>query len=242
MVALRPSPARPAVRPAVFPPNPGRRLMIAKVQIARKEMGFDDGDYRAVLERVTGKTSSAALSEGELGRVLDEFARLGWKPAAGKPGKPSRRADHPAAKKARALWLSLFLLGVVRNSSEAALESYARRQLKGVRLQWSDQAQMYKVIEGLKAMAERHGWDQSTEGLFDAVWTLKLRLCEAIARRLVAVGAVPPTFRIADALAAMGHTGRVRDVGERDLEALARVLGERLAAHAPAVADAEDGD
>lgn len=242
MVALSVAAARPVAARAVVPPRPGRKMMIAKIQIAKKQLGFDDGDYRAVLERITGKTSTTVMTEAELGLVLDEFARLGWKPAPGK-GKSSRRADHPAAKKARALWISLGLLGAIRNSSEAALESFAKRQLKGVRLQWADQQHVYKLIEALKSMAERHDWSQSTVGLLDAVWTLKLRLCEAIARRLVAEGAVPPTFRIADELAArFGITGRVRELGERHLEQLASSLGARLAQHLATRADIEFGD
>lgn len=171
-----------------------RRAAVVKVQIARRDLGLDEDTYRLVLERVTGKTSSTACTDAELGRVLDEFKARGWRPKVTEGGRakprPSRAADHPAAKKARALWLSLWHLGEVRDPSEAALESFARRQLGGERLQWADQARVYKLIEALKAMAERAGWSQDLAGVAppDHVRTLKGRLVSAQWSRLAPDG------------------------------------------------------
>ena len=172
-----------------------RRAAVVKVQIARREMRLAEDDYRAVLLRVTGKTSSTACSDAELGRVLDEFKAKGWTPKVVACGKarsgtapiPNRPADHPSAKKARALWLSLWNLGEIRDASEAALESFAHRQLKVERLQWADQALVYKLIEALKAMAERAGWEQSVAGYppgTDLVAVLKVNLIRAQETRL----------------------------------------------------------
>ena len=173
--------------PARFAPNPGRRAMLAKVHLARKELGLNEADYRAVLARVTGVSSAAVMTSEQLHAALSEFRRLGWQqkssdrtrvsgrsPQSGPAGRASREsagdagasrqprpADHPAAKKARSLWISLAQLGVVRNSGEQALEAFARRQLGVERLQWADQAQVYKLTEALKAMAERAGWSQA---------------------------------------------------------------------------------
>lgn len=172
----------------------GRRAMLAKVHLAKKELGLADDVYRPLLERVTGFTSSSACTDAQLGRVLDEFKRLGWTPrqAGANPKKDraphptSRAADHPSAKKARALWISLHQLGVVRDPSERALEAFAARQLGVERLQWADQGLTYKLIEALKAMAERGGWAQC-----DSLQELKARLVEAQWRVLVGLGVVP---------------------------------------------------
>lgn len=173
-----------------------RRPAVVKVQIARRDLGLAEDDYRSILERLTGRTSSAACSDAELGRVLDEFKAKGWKPKvvaggrkAGKPesrkARPAAPADHPAAKKARALWLSLWNLGEIRDPSEAALEAFARRQLKVERLQWADQGLVYKLIEALKAMAERAGWSQQLSvPPSQAVKVLKARLLAAQEVRL----------------------------------------------------------
>lgn len=227
--------ARPAAKAATFAPDPQRRVMVAKIQIAKKDLDFDDGDYRALLERVTGKVSTTAMTIGELGKVLDELARLGWAPNAKASQKKAKPADHPAAKKARAMLISLGLLGVIRNSSEGALEAFARRQMGVEKLQWADQAQVYKLIEALKAIAGRHGWDQNVAGLVDPIWTLKYRLCEAILRRLIAAGGAPGNATLATELAGrLGITGRVNLVSDRDLERLAAQLGHALASQAAA--------
>ena len=144
---------------------------LAKVQIARKETGIHEDDYRGMLERITGQRSAKGLSDAQLGLVLDEFkTRHGWKPSIVKGGKtaaPGRKpvpAEHPSAKKARALWISLWQLGVIRNKSEEGLEAFAQAQLGCERMAWADQQQMYKLVEALKAMAQRAGWSQTVRG------------------------------------------------------------------------------
>lgn len=167
-----------------------RRAAVAKVQIARKEVGLDDVTYRAMLERITGRTSSADCTDQQLGLVLDEMKAKGWKPKVVSGGRTARRpravADHPSAKKARALWLSLWNLGEIRDPSEAALEAFARRQLGVAQLQWADQGQCYKLIEALKGMAERVGWSQKTDrpDLGEPIFQLKFALANAQRERL----------------------------------------------------------
>lgn len=170
-----------------------RRAAVTKVQIARRDLQLDDATYRAMLERITGRTSSADCSDAQLGRVLDEFRAKGWTPkvvAGGRTSRPARKtppAASPVAKKARALWLSLHHLGVVREPSETALEAFARRQLGVDRLHWADQSQGYRLIEALKAMAEREGWSQDTSGRprgTDLVKLLKVGLVRAQQKRL----------------------------------------------------------
>ena len=167
------------------------RPMLAKVQIARKDLGLDEDTYRAVLERLTGQRSAAGLSDRQLETVLDEFKAKGWTPkvvngrGSSRPAGP-RPADHPVAKKARAMWISLHQLGVVENASEQALEAFAKRQLGVERMQWMDQGMGFKLIEALKMMAQRHGWNQDLAGIEKKlqIRILKVRLAWAQARVL----------------------------------------------------------
>ena len=171
-----------------FAAGAAQRGMLAKLHIARKELGLADEDYRAVLARTTGKSSAAGMTIAEMETALAEFARLGWKAApAARPADPARprttrAADHPSARKARALWISLWQLGVVRNASEAALEAFARRQLGVERMQWADQAKCYRLIEALKAMATRAGWNQA-EASPDAAFAAQVLLVRLIHRQ-----------------------------------------------------------
>lgn len=75
-------------------PDPTRTRDLKLIHAAARQMGWDEDVYRAILERVTGKTSAAALGPRQRKRVLDEFARLGWNPKAA----PSHRAPNPAPR------------------------------------------------------------------------------------------------------------------------------------------------
>ncbi|MND22340.1 hypothetical protein D3C80_127160 [compost metagenome] len=171
-----------------------RRAAVVKVQIARKELGLDDATYRTMVERITGRTSSADCTDAQLGRILDEMKTKGWKPKVMTGGRAARPAStrvapasSPVAKKARALWISLHQLGVVRDPSEAALEAFARRQLKVDRLHWAKPYHADRLVEALKAMAGRAGWDQDVSGFppeTDLIKVLKARLARAQAERL----------------------------------------------------------
>lgn len=210
--------------------SPHRRAMLAKVHIAKTQLGLSEDDYRAVILRVTGQTSAAACAERDLAALLADFQRMGFRSTA-RPNGP-RPADHPAARKARALWISLYALGAVADSSEKALEAFARRQLGCEQLQWANQTLAYKLIEALKAMAERHGWDQSGAGLRkDAVpLVLKRRLVDAIVARLRGLGTVPERWsaeRVGFELTGAPQKSHLL-LSIEELDELARGLGAKL--------------
>ena len=189
-------PATELARPAKFDrAQQRRRAMIGKMHIAKKDLRLDEDDYRQIIADETGKTSAADLSEAELDAVLARFKARGWQPT---PKRPSnKQAQHPMAKKARALWISLHQLGEVRDPSEKALETFARRQLRCERLVWAKQSHGYRLIEALKKMAERGGWQQTgPEGGNLSVRQLRVGLCEAILAKLVACGEVPAHWTI----------------------------------------------
>ncbi|RHW17179.1 regulatory protein GemA [Sphingomonas gilva] len=172
------------------PAQQRRRGMLAKIHIAQKQLGLTEDDYRAVLIRVTGLDSAGAMSDAELERVVAELTRLGFRAKADGKAKP---AMHPVALKARAMWISLHQLGVVENPSEQALEAFAARQLGVVKWHWANQAWGYKLIEALKAMAQRAGWDQHLEGVAPAAKAriLKRRLAERLFAMLKHEGLIP---------------------------------------------------
>ncbi|MBH0619352.1 regulatory protein GemA, partial [Salmonella enterica] len=148
--------------PAVPAAKDGRRrALLAKVHMAPKALGMLEEDYRHLLHRITGKSSAKDCNLGQLDDVVREFERLGFKSSAAAPRPRKARADHPVAAKARALWVSLHHLDAIDDPSEDALETFGKRQLGVDRLQWADQSEGYRLIEALKAMAERHGWSQA---------------------------------------------------------------------------------
>lgn len=166
-----------------------RRVLIAKVKIAVKDLDMADDDYRHLLFKTTGQMSAADCTEQQLQAMIVQLKQRGFTPKLAR----GRSANHPGAGKARALWISLYHLGAIHNGSEQALEAFAARQLKCERLQWADQGQVYKLIEALKAIAERNGWSQSTTDMTptQALREIKRQLVLAIMAKLVAADLVP---------------------------------------------------
>lgn len=126
--------------------------LLAKVQIARRQLGLAEDDYRAILVRVTGRDSSKGASERQLEDVLAEFRRLGWKPAAGKGGGGY---GQPHVRKIYALWKEAGIVGAVGNATKEALRAFVERQTKKSAPEFCTPAEANKVSEGLKAMIRR---------------------------------------------------------------------------------------
>ncbi|WP_242095476.1 regulatory protein GemA [Sphingomonas sp. CROZ-RG-20F-R02-07] len=209
-----------------------RRSMLAKVHIAKKTLGLTDDDYRAVMLRVTGRVSAGDCSSVELDKLLKEFETKGFS-AKARTG-PARPADHPAAKKARALWISLYHLGAIDDPSEHALETIARRMLRIDRLQWANQALAYKLIEALKAIGDRHGWNQSIEGVAvrNVPVVLRRRLVETIMGKLKAEAIIPADWSLTRAAYDLGgiRFEGLMLAGVEDLDLVAQALGAKLRA------------
>jgi phage gp16-like protein len=135
-----------------------RRARLAKIHIARKQLAMADDSYRALLHRITGKDTSAALDIVQLDAVLQEFKRLGFH--GGAPRRWRAPSQKPHVRKVFALWHSL--RPYLNDRSDAALRSFVRRQTRselhpeGI----SDPAFLNPedanlVIEGLKAWLKR---------------------------------------------------------------------------------------
>lgn len=88
--------------------------MLAKLHIARKELGLQEAEYRALLARITGADSARGLSDAQLDKVLVEMKRLGWKP------RPSRRppSHRPEVRKIYALWRALAHAGRIGRGAD----------------------------------------------------------------------------------------------------------------------------
>lgn len=166
-----------------------RRARLAQVHIARKALGMLEDDYRGLLQRVTGQSSAKHCEDRQLVSLIAEFERMGWRPV--RMGKGRKSAHNQTVWKARAMWISLYQLGAIEDGSDSALDAFGRRQLRVDRLQWADARQAFRLIEALKAIANRHGWDQGMSSQVpakDRVRVLKDRLVGAQLARLAEAG------------------------------------------------------
>jgi len=219
-------------RPAHLDPRARRRnAMIGKVHVAKKDLALNEDDYRNILMQETGHDSAKHCTEQQLERVLGRFEALGWKPLPKATGKGV--AQNPMARKARALWISLYHLGVVRSRDEKALEAFAKRQIGCERLRWAKQSEGFKLIEALKKMAEKDGWAQ-LDASGNNLSPLKLNegLCEAILAKLVKAGEARPDWTLNTAAWRLCgvELGAEGPMGAEEYQTLAQQLGEKLRA------------
>ncbi|PHP17657.1 hypothetical protein CG471_21790 [Sphingobium sp. IP1] len=166
-----------------------RRARLAQIHIARKKLGMEEEDYRALLERLTGHRSAKACDDRQLVALIAEFERMGWRPTGS--GKRRSVGGSQTVRKARAMWISLYQLGAIADGSDAALDAFGRRQLRVDRLVWADERQGFRLIEALKAIATRYGWDQRVPSRMETderVRLLKDRLVGAQLARLAEAG------------------------------------------------------
>ncbi|HDR9585248.1 TPA: regulatory protein GemA [Burkholderia stabilis] len=139
---------------------------LARIHVAKTQLGMDDETYRAMLRSVAGVDSARNLSPTGATTVLKHLERSGFRPTT--PARPARPASHrPAARrsaddqhderwsKARALWTALAAAGHVRVDTDAALLSYVKRQTGVEQWRWLNGYQINAVIESLKKWVAR---------------------------------------------------------------------------------------
>ena len=71
-----------------------RRSLLAKVHIARKQIGLTEGEYRAILETRFGASSSGELDVRGLQTLVAHFKSIGWKPGRGPNTRVRQNAPH----------------------------------------------------------------------------------------------------------------------------------------------------
>ncbi|WP_330925266.1 regulatory protein GemA [Candidatus Sororendozoicomonas aggregata] len=107
-----------------------RARALARIHIARKQLGMDEAQYRTMLEGQTGKNSCKTMSIGELFQVEAYLKKLGFKPAKSRKARAKRYSPASRRKpvdKLRAIWIEMASDGLIRDGSENALEVWVQR-------------------------------------------------------------------------------------------------------------------
>ena len=126
-----------------------RRSLIAKIKIAQNELGLDEPTYRAVLLRVTGKSSCTECSIPELERVAEDMRQHGFKPKNSSGRRPNRRSSaDPMMRKIEALLLD-------NGWSWNYAHSMAKRMFGVGRVEWLSDGNMHKLVAALQIAANR---------------------------------------------------------------------------------------
>lgn len=128
-----------------------RQRLIAQIHIAKSQLGIADEAYRAMLTRLTGKTSSRELTVWQLRAVITELKAKGFQ---AKPGRTPR--PRPAPDRAALMGkIEAFLAEAGRPSGYA--DGMARNMFKVDRVEWCDADQLHRIVAALTYDAKRHG-------------------------------------------------------------------------------------
>jgi phage gp16-like protein len=127
-----------------------RRTELGLIHKGAAKLALTDDSYRDFLRQLTGKESSGEMTGAERGRVITRLRELG--------ALEERQAYKASlaggqAGMARGLWAELRQLGVLKDPSDQALDTFVRRQTRNEVtaarfLREPDQAR--PVIEALK--------------------------------------------------------------------------------------------
>jgi len=136
-------------------PKEERNRLLAKIHIAKKQLGLSDESYRGCLIELFGKSSAADLSSSELNTVLNGFKKLGFKTRLSPPS--SHRSEKTPIDKIRALWINLHKAGKTEDGSETALNHFVKNTYGVERVEWLSRKQASWAIEALKHWLNREG-------------------------------------------------------------------------------------
>lgn len=141
------------MRTVASPDRHARRDGLAKIHIAKKQLGLDDETYRAMLWTIARVRSAADLDFTGRQRVLHHLRKRGFQ---GKPGaQPAPAPMDAQVAKIRALWIELRDQGGITDGSEKALQAFVRRQTGVDALAWLSTGEASDVIESLKKWLAR---------------------------------------------------------------------------------------
>ncbi|KLV09590.1 Mu gp16 gemA [Photobacterium aquae] len=150
-----------------------RNRLIQLIHIAKRDLCLDDDTYRALLFANGEHSSCSKMNIKQLEMVLAVMEMQGFRRSKNPAGKEAKtpfkrrlspksgKAKHAQIDKIRAIWITMAQQGIVRDSSEAALDKYVSRMTgragqKGVEhVGWLDASQAYIILESLKNWHKR---------------------------------------------------------------------------------------
>lgn len=119
---------------------------IQYIKMAQRALNMDDDDYRAMLLRVTGNTSSKQLTATQVAAVKAEFKRLGYNPDA---------QYETQIKAMKFLWMQLGKAGQLRDASINGMWAFVNSN-KSI----NSRSQRYNnCIQALKDWCQRENVD-----------------------------------------------------------------------------------
>jgi len=131
-----------------------RQKDLAKIHIARKELGLDEDVYRDILWSVGRVDSARELDDKGRAKLLGYFRKtLHWQSRSLPADKQSPGARQ--AWKIHTLWAELHRSGHVKDPSDRGLFAFCKRMTQVERPEWLTAQQANIIIEALKSWLTR---------------------------------------------------------------------------------------
>jgi len=135
--------------------SPARQLL-AKIHIAKKELGLDEEVYREILSSNFKVQSSKDLDNTRALRLIRYFREKGWVPKS-KPKKyDDKKGDRYSATPGQKRLIEVLWHNVYRGNEETKhLRVFLFKHFKVSDIRFLDKDKAHKAIEGLKAMSRK---------------------------------------------------------------------------------------
>lgn len=141
-----------------------RRPLLAKVHIARKDLGLSEEDYRSTLRELFGVASAAQLTDAQLAELLAHFLRRGWRGPLDLSDRPAYLdipESDPYVRQKR------YILALARRLdwSPGVLQRYMRAKVRASSLaNLHDPAKLRVLARDLWGRCLRQGIDPGPKG------------------------------------------------------------------------------
>lgn len=139
-----------------------RNKLIAQIHIAKTQLKMDEETYRTFLTNTVKKGSCSDMTISELHIVVSALLKRGFNQSGKRRiGSSNEKVRSNIIKKIRAKWLEMHTEGIVRNSSEDALNVYVSKIARNKQgypihfVTWLDNEQATRVLERLKKWQSR---------------------------------------------------------------------------------------
>ena len=133
-----------------------RASELAKIHIAKKDLGLDEDTYRAMLYGITGVESAAKLTAKGRQKILAHLRAMGWRGRRGITSYPDRPLNMEHQYRGRLLHKIEALLAEAKRPWSYA-DVMAKRMFGTEKIQWCRPPELHKIVAALMYDARRHG-------------------------------------------------------------------------------------
>lgn len=156
--------AAPARRSASAPARGAtRQQLLARLHCLKKEQGWDEETYRAILQARTGRRSAAELDGAALARLIAQLAPAASPAAAARRAAANEWAWVDSAASARQPLLRKLIMlaksaGIRRGGQVRYIEGIAQQMSGGIQhpLRLCDEVELWRIAAALSKQVQRH--------------------------------------------------------------------------------------